>query len=84
MEGARTPWRVDTIVRAKVVESDEVGPVVSPCKHQVGRYVRKHLRLVASLADLLINTVSAAVDGAVLGCHNRLHRRLVLDYAQFS
>ncbi len=81
MEGARTPWRVDTIVRAKVVESDEVGPVGSSREHQAGRYVRKHLRLVASLADLLIDTVSTTVDGAVLGSHDRLHRRLVLDCA---
>lgn len=44
----------------------------------------KHPRLIARLADPLIDTVTTPVDGTVLCRHDRLQRRLILDVARKS
>ena len=40
---------------------------------------KEHLRLVAGLANFLVDTVTATVHGAVLTSHDRLDGALVLD-----
>lgn len=43
---------------------------------------QEHVRLVSSLSDFLIDTVSTAVDGPVLSSHNGLQGALILDVSR--
>lgn len=43
----------------------------------------RRLRLITSLADLLVNAVAAAIDSAVLRSHDSLDGGLVLDCATY-
>jgi hypothetical protein len=47
--------------------------------HDKQKKAKTDSRLISRLAHLLIDTASAAIDGAVLRSHNRLDRALAFD-----
>lgn len=80
MNKKKTFRGINSIIRTKMIEANVIQPKQYKINGRLGR-TENHIRLIASFANLFVDTASTTVHRTILRRHDRLDRTFCLDVA---